>query len=88
MTGQDEILTVAEVAAELKCSKAQIYELVNGEVRGVTALPVIRLGRRRLVRKASLDQWKRMNENGDVSGMMPTSPERHAVERMKGAFHA
>ena len=88
MTGQDEILTVAEVAAELKCSKAQIYELVNGEGRGVTALPVIRLGRRRLVRKASLDQWKRMNENGDVSGMMPTSQERDAVERMKGAFHA
>ena len=81
MTGQDEILTVAEVAAELKCSKAQIYKLVNGEVRGVTALPVIRLGRRRLVRKASLDQWKLLNENRDVSGLLPTSPVLFAVER-------
>jgi excisionase family DNA binding protein len=88
MSSQNEILTVAEVAAELRCSKALVYKLVNGEVRGVTALPVIRLGRRRLVRKASLDQWKRMNENCDVSGMMPTSPEVDAVERMKEAFHA
>lgn len=83
-----DILTISEVAAELRCSKALVYKLVNGSVCGVSALPVIRLGRRRLVRKASLDEWKRANENRDVGVIMPTSPERDAVERMKGAFHA
>lgn len=79
MTSQNEILTVAEVAADLRCSKALVYKLLNGEVSGVTALPVIRLGRRRLVRKASLEQWKHANENCDSSGMMPASPELDAV---------
>ena len=35
----DEILTVLEVAADLRCSKAHIYNVINGTVAGVTALP-------------------------------------------------
>jgi len=88
MTSKDEILTVGEVAANLRCSKALVYKLLNGEVRGVTALPVIRLGRRRLVRRGSLDWWKQANENCDTGGMMSASPELDAVERMRGAIHA
>ena len=32
----NEILTAQEVAAELRCSKAQVYELMNGEVKDRT----------------------------------------------------
>ena len=34
MTG-DEILTVAEVAVELRCSKAHVYNAIAGKVDGV-----------------------------------------------------
>jgi excisionase family DNA binding protein len=57
-----DILTTIEVARELRCSKAHIHNLINGKVRGAPPLPTIALGRRRLVRRASLDQWLRANE--------------------------
>lgn len=55
------ILTVAEAAAVLRVSKNHLYAIINGQVPGVTALPVIRLGRRRLVRRESLQTW--LSEN-------------------------
>jgi excisionase family DNA binding protein len=59
----NEILTVTEVAVELRCSKAHVYNAIAGKVRGVTPLPAISMGRRRLVRRAALEQWKSANEN-------------------------
>jgi len=56
------ILTAKEVAAELRCSKAQIYRLMNGEVDGLTPLPTLPLGRKKVVMRASLEAWKRLNE--------------------------
>lgn len=60
----DQILTVPEVATELRCSKAHVYNVINGKVQGVTPLPVIRMGRRKLVRRSSLEHWKQANEQG------------------------
>jgi len=59
----DAILTVAEVAKELRCSKAHVCHAINGILPGVTALPAIRMGRRKLIRRSSLEQWKRENEH-------------------------
>ena len=59
-----EILTVAEVASDLRCSKAHVYKAINGAVNGVVPLPSITFGRRRLVRRSTLEQWKRENEHG------------------------
>ena len=70
MTG-NEILTVAEVASELRCSKAHVYNTIAGRVRGVSPLPAISMGRRRLVRRAALEQWKRMNENNGADAKIP-----------------
>jgi len=42
----DEVITVSEVAAELRCSKAHVYNAINGKVRGVSRLPAITMGRR------------------------------------------
>ena len=56
------VLTVIEVAAELRCSKAHIHHLIAGKVRGVRPLPSLWLGRRRLILRASFDEWMRANE--------------------------
>lgn len=52
-----EVLTTREGACVLRCSKAHFCNLLNGRVAGVPRLPYLRLGRRRLVRKATLTQW-------------------------------
>jgi len=56
------VLTVAEVARELGCSKAHVHNIINGKVRGTLPLPSLTLGRRRLVRRTSLDEWIRSIE--------------------------
>jgi hypothetical protein len=57
------VLTVPEVAAELRCSKAHVHNIILGKVHGLPPLPSIALGRRRLVRRASLNQWMDANEH-------------------------
>jgi len=61
-----EILTVAEVAARLRCSKAHVCNAINGKVRGVTPLPAISMGRRKLVRREALADWLARNEPSGV----------------------
>ena len=55
----NEILTAKEVADELRCSKAQVYKLMNREVKERTVLPHLALGRKKVVRRSSLEAWKR-----------------------------
>lgn len=69
------ILTAQEVAAELRCSKAQVYKLMNGEVKDRTTLPHIALGRKRVVRRSSFEAWKAANETATI----PTNSEMEAV---------
>ena len=88
MSAVDEILTVSEVAAELRCSKAHVYNAINGVVAGVSGLPAISMGRRKLVRRSPLEQWKRENERKVDGGMIQPSPEADAVGRMEGQSHA
>jgi len=57
-----DVLTVSEVADELRCSKAHVHNLINGKVRGARPLPALRLGRRRVVRRAGLVEWIKSNE--------------------------
>lgn len=57
-----EILSVAEVAAVLGCSKAHVCKAIGGKVSGVTPLPAISMGRRKLVRRQSLEAWLAQND--------------------------
>ena len=57
-----QVMTVPEVASELRCSKAHVHNLINGKVRDAKPLPSVRIGRRRLVRRSSLDEWIGANE--------------------------
>jgi hypothetical protein len=56
------ILTAKEIAGELRCSKAQVHRLMNGKVPGVTPLPTLPLGRKKVVIRDSFEAWKRANE--------------------------
>ena len=58
------VLTVIEVSGLLRCSKAHVHNLINGKVHGVAPLPSLFLGRRRLVRRESLETWIDQNERG------------------------
>jgi hypothetical protein len=87
MLPHDEILTVAEVATELRCSKAHVHNAINGRLAGVSPLPAIHMGRRKLVRRSALERWKQLNENGAIDGIMAQLPEVDAVGPMGGETH-
>jgi len=55
-------LTIVEAARELRCSKAHVHHLIAGKVPGVRPLPSLPLGRRRLILRASFEEWVRANE--------------------------
>ena len=52
-----EVLTLAEVAAILRCSKAHLCNVINGKVPGTPLLPHLAVGRRKLVRREWLEAW-------------------------------
>jgi len=84
----DEILTATEVATELRCSKAHVYNAIAGKVEGVSALPAISMGRRKLVRRSALEQWKKLNETGGEDANMASSSAIDTVGRVKEKVHA
>ncbi len=61
---EPNILTLAEVAVRLRCSKAHVCHAIKGRLKGVTPLPAISLGRRKLVRRESLEHWLAQNDPG------------------------
>jgi excisionase family DNA binding protein len=76
----DEVLTATEVAMELRCSKAHVYNVINGSVAGVSPLPAIAMGRRRLIRRSTLEQWKAANERAPSDAILIASQKNHAVD--------
>jgi excisionase family DNA binding protein len=76
----DEILTVTEVARELRCSKAHVCKAINGQVKYISPLPAIAMGRRKLVRRSSLEAWKTANERALAGAMIASSPNHDAVD--------
>jgi hypothetical protein len=74
---QFDLLTLPEVARLLHCSKAHVGKVIDGRVRGCEAIPCIRLGRRKLVRRESLAGWIERNE----AATMETSPVRDVRRR-------
>jgi hypothetical protein len=59
------VLTLKEVAAELRCSKAHLSHIINGKVAGLPPLAVARIGRRVLVRREVLLNWLSTVEGRD-----------------------
>jgi excisionase family DNA binding protein len=51
------ILTIEDVARELRCSKTHVQHAIGGRLSGVPRLTHISMGRRKLIRREWLDQW-------------------------------
>jgi hypothetical protein len=74
-----ELLTLFEVAKVLRCSKAHACKLVNGQVAGTPQLLAINLGRRKLVKRATLMRWLAENEqSASMSGSLEVNAGRRA----------
>lgn len=65
-----DILTTNEVARELRCSRAHVSKAIAGRLANVTPLPVILMGRRKLVRRTALIKWIEENER-DILSPLP-----------------
>ena len=77
--GADPILNAVEIASDLRCSRAHVYHLMKGTVRGVPPLPVIPIGRRLVVRRSTLEQWKNDAEKILIGATLEPSPNIDAV---------
>jgi hypothetical protein len=55
--GNQEILTLRELAVMLRCSKAHVSKLLNGKVPGVPPLTHMAIGRRKVTRRDWLQTW-------------------------------
>jgi len=71
------VLNLAEAAAFLRCSRAHLCNVIHHKVPGVPHLPSVRIGRRVLVRRESLEQWLEEVEGG--------GPKRPHVTNCSGA---
>jgi len=77
----NDLLTIADVARLLHCSKAQVCRVMAGTVRGCSPIPLVALGRRKLVRRETLLAWINTNEHTGDDATIPASLEIDAVRR-------
>jgi len=52
-----KVLNLAEAAALVRCSRAHLCNIVHGKIPGIPLLPTVRIGRRVLFRRESLEHW-------------------------------
>src|SRR6478672_5942521 len=50
-------LTLSQAGAQRRCSKAPLSHLINGKLPKLPPLPVLRIGRRVLIRLDALERW-------------------------------
>ncbi len=77
-----EVLTVRDVALELRCSVTHVYNLINGKVKNISKLPAIPLGRRKVIERDALEDWKKVNEPDEADVLIAAS-KIGAVRRME-----
>lgn len=76
-----DLLTLADAAQLLHCSKAHVCKAVAGRIQGCAPIPCVSLGRRRLIRRESLLRWLEANEGVVNGGKLTTLPVRDAGKR-------
>jgi len=52
-----KVLNLTEAAALVRCSRAHLCNIVHGKIPGIPLLPTVRIGRRVLFRRESLERW-------------------------------
>ena len=58
----NDVLTMAEVATILRCSKNHVSNVMNGKVPGLPTLTHFAMGRRKLVRREWLAEWMELHK--------------------------
>jgi excisionase family DNA binding protein len=76
-----DLLSITDVAALLRCSKAHVCKAVAGRVAGCPPIPAVSLGRRKLVRRQALLAWLEANERTLPDVKLAMSPVRGAGKR-------
>jgi len=66
--GGPVLLTIPEAARKLRCSKTHVHNLIYGKVPDVPPLPVLRIGRRVLMRYDGLKAWMLAVEAREIEG--------------------
>jgi len=59
----DRILTISDVASLLRCSKTHVSHVLAGKITGLPSLTHMAMGRRKLVRREWLDQFRLRRRN-------------------------
>jgi carbonic anhydrase/acetyltransferase-like protein (isoleucine patch superfamily) len=73
-----EVLTLADVAKILHCSKAHVCKIVRGKVVGTPRIPSIAVGRRKIIRKEALVLWMSRCEDGSLGSTLQNGAGRRA----------
>ena len=81
---EHEVLTIAELAGALRCSKAHACKILNGQVKGLPALPHLALGRRKLIRRTSLAAWMARVEVGNTASAVVSSARQDSMSQAHG----
>jgi hypothetical protein len=75
------VLTIPEVARELRCSKTHLHNIIYGKVPGLPPLPVLRIGRRVLIRHDGLKAWILSVEAREIEAQKLTGLFRKGAEQ-------
>ena len=60
---EGEVLTITDAALAMRCSKTHIQNVLQGRVANAPWLPCIRVERRVLIRRESLERWMAVAES-------------------------
>jgi hypothetical protein len=66
--------------ALIRCSKAHVCNVVSGNVKNTPRLPAVRMGRRILIRRETLELWKQASEQGTEIDAMISPSGKSAVD--------
>jgi len=80
-----DLLTLSEVAELLRVSKPHVSKAVAGLVQGCPAIPAVSLGRRKLVRRASLLSWIERNERAANDNAPSAANDNLKASPLRGA---
>jgi hypothetical protein len=51
------LLTLAEAARDLRCSRTHLHRILSGSVADLPPLPAFHIGRRAFIRRRMLQEW-------------------------------
>lgn len=63
---QQVIFDIQAAANYLTCSKSHVSNILNGKVANVPPIPHVSAGRKKLIRRAAIDEWIKAQESASL----------------------